>query len=95
MNTELPNPTGAVHVGDWRDTADGRVRRFEGHSRQVQRPQPDIDITITIIGNQYSDGQVERLIRVAGLDDPDVLNIGLTRQLARTLFNACEEAGQR
>jgi hypothetical protein len=93
MNTtDLPDPRGAVHVGEWRDAADGRVRRFEGHSRHVERPASDTDITITIIGSQYDDGRVERLIRVAGLDDPDLLSIGETRELARTLFNACDEA---
>ena len=45
----------------------------------------------TLIGTQFADGSVERMLRVTGLDDPDVLTLGEARQLARTLFHLCEE----
>jgi hypothetical protein len=97
MNTtdKLPTPAGAVKLGDWYDAADGHVRRFEGHSRLVERPSPETNITITIIGSQYDDGLIERQLRVAGFHDPDILTIGEARQLSRTLLNACEEVGQQ
>jgi hypothetical protein len=91
---DLPAPAGAVHLGAWHDAADGRVRRFQGTSRTVERPGPNLDITVTIIGSQHQDTSIEYMIRIAGMDDPDVLAIGEARQLARALFNACEEVGQ-
>jgi hypothetical protein len=44
-----------------------------------------VNISVGIIGSQYADGSTEHYIRIAGLDDPDVLTISEARQLARVL----------
>jgi len=80
-----------VHIGNWHEAAEGYIRRFCGRSGLIERPDPNTGVAVLLIGTQFADGSVERMLRVTGLDDPDVLSLGEARQLARTLFNLCEE----
>jgi hypothetical protein len=89
--------TTSAQRASWRGThrrheaAEGYIRRFCGRSGLIERPDPNTGVAVLLIGTQFADGSVERMLRVTGLDDPDVLTLGEARQLARTLFNLCEE----
>jgi hypothetical protein len=85
-------PAGAVHIGTWQEAAEGYLRRFCGRSWLIERPHPNTDIALLLIGTQYADGRVEHMVRITGLVNPDVLTIAEARQMARALFSACDEA---
>jgi hypothetical protein len=89
--THLPDPPGAVHVGNWHDAADGHVRRFTGQSWSERPQSTEPDIGVQIVGTQYGDGSAEHMVRVVGCDDPDYLTIGEARQLSRALIAACNQ----
>lgn len=63
---------------------------IEGTSRAVQRPEPDGDVTVAAF-TCHADGEVERLIRVVGLDRTDYLTSAEALALAGALIAASDE----
>jgi hypothetical protein len=63
---------------------------IEGMSRAVVRPEPDSDVVVAAFTCR-ADDEVERLVRVDGLDPNDYLTAGEARALARALDAAVDE----
>lgn len=62
----------------------------EGLSWVVERPRPESDVTVAAF-TCHADGEVERLIRVDGLDRTDFLTSTEATALARALTAAVDE----
>ncbi|MGO9155340.1 hypothetical protein [Mycobacterium sp.] len=63
---------------------------IEGMPRAVVRPGPDSDVVVAAF-TCHADGEVEQLIRIAGLDACDYLTSGEASALARALAAASDE----
>lgn len=63
----------------------------EGTARAVQRPGPDSDVTVAAFTCHADDGEVERLVRVDGLNRTDYLTAGEALALADALTAAVNE----
>lgn len=79
-----PNwPAGAADVRDWRDAA----RRFYG----TERTSNGWQVPVSIVGEQYRDGRVDRRIVVCEGWDLGELDTEQARQLAADLLAAADE----
>jgi hypothetical protein len=62
----------------------------EGMPRTIQRPRPDGDVTVAAFCC-HADNEIERLVRIVGLDPTDYLTGGEAVALARALDAAADE----
>ena len=101
----VPHPAGATKVDDWfnPDAPVGTIvsyvgpdtaRYFTGTSRVVDRDDNDEDIDVSIEGEQYVDGRVQRHIVVHHLHGDEPITPGQARQLAAALTAAADECEQ-
>jgi hypothetical protein len=65
-NPNVPDPAGAVSVGDWH----GVRRYFTGQTWVVDVPGGDADVGVKVAGYQDANCRVHRWIRVDTLDAP-------------------------
>lgn len=87
----LPAPIDATVIGPWTDDeglapdepGPRRFRRFDVHSRRVGHT-----VTVNVTGEQFSDGNVVRLVDING-------DIDLAAQEARELAEALIDAAER
>ena len=63
---------------------------IEGTSRTVQRPRPDSNVTVAAF-TCHADGEVERLVRIDGLEHTDYLTGAEALKLAGALIAASDE----
>ena len=100
----VPHPAGATKVDDWfnPDALIGTIvsyvgpdtaRYFTGTSWVVDRDGNDEDIDVSIVGDQYVDGRVQRHI-VIQLHSDEPITPGQARQLAAALTAAADECEQ-
>ena len=101
----VPHPAGATKVDDWfnPDALIGTIvsyvgpdtaRYFTGTSWVVDRDDNDEDIDVSIEGEQYVDGRVQRHIVVHHLHGDEPITPGQARQLAAALTAAADECEQ-
>ncbi len=62
----------------------------EGFSWVVERPRPGSDVAVAAF-TCHADGEVERLVRVVGLDRTDYMQLTEARALARALDAAANQ----
>ena len=101
----VPHPAGATKVDDWfnPDALIGTIvsyvgpdtaRYFTGTSWVVDRDDNDEDIDVSIVGDQYVDGRVQRQIVVHHLHGDEPITPGQARDLIAVLIAAADEIDQ-